>query len=161
MVKIRASTTKVFILRREPCHITNVTNAGVTTQIGLFHRLTTSPQKLWSSSLEKPGLRMTLGGWAGHCHLTAVEPRRGSCDMQEAATTYTFPLLPPLESSPSDSSPVTELTTRRRRRGRMKGKKRRGGHSICFCWKRNHIPPLTFMYHLQSDSCISLWFTLI
>ena len=41
------------------------------------------------------------------------------------------------ESSPSDSSPVTELTRgrrrrRRRRRKRMKGKRgRRGGHSIC------------------------------
>ena len=150
--------TQPFILRRELCHITN---AGVTTDNSNWPFSQTdnlSPSNFGHAVWTSRELRMTPGGWpAGHCHLTAVQVWRGSsCDMQEAATTYTFPaLLPPLESSPSDSSPVTELTRRRRSRRRrrtMKGKRaRRGGHSICYI---PLTPPLTLMDKLQSDTCI-------
>ena len=101
---------------------------------------------------------MTPGGWPGHCHLTAVQARRrSSCDMQEVATTtYTFRLLPPLQSSPSDSSPVTELTRRRRRRRGMKGKKREEGRAqyMLLMGTEPHPPHLTLMDKLQSDTCI-------
>ena len=148
--------TQPFILRRELCHITN---AGVTTDNSNWPFSQTdnlSPSNfghaVWTSREDDPR-RVASRSLPSH---SCSGEEGSSCDMQEAATTYTFPaLLPPLESSPSDSSPVTELTRRRRSRRRrrtMKGKRaRRGGHSICYI---PLTPPLTLMDKLQSDTCI-------